>query len=72
MPKTITYKMISNWSMISPVVNDNHLYVNIGGGEGPPRSGNHQHENNKALEIVDESRDLWKFPIMKVIILDTF
>lgn len=52
----MTYKMVGNWSMISPVVNDNPLYVNTGSGEGPPRSGKHQHDN-KALEIVDESRE---------------
>lgn len=51
----VTYKMVGNWSIISPVVNDNPQYVSMGkeGGEG----ANQSQQNNKALEISEKSRE---------------
>jgi glucose/arabinose dehydrogenase len=59
----VTYKMVGNWSIISPVVNDNPRYVSIGkgGGEGA-KGANHSQQNNKALEISEKSREFVQVP----------
>jgi glucose/arabinose dehydrogenase len=52
----VTYRMVGNWSIITPVLNDNPRYVDIGKG-----SSDGVKEANKALEIADKSREFVQF-----------
>ena len=51
----VTYRMVGNWSIISPVVNDKPDFVNIG--KGSAGGDSQEQQSNKALEIPDKSRD---------------
>lgn len=54
----VTYEMIGNWSIISPVLNDNPRYVEIGKERQNDTQGTDQQTHtNKALELADKSRD---------------
>jgi glucose/arabinose dehydrogenase len=54
----VTYKMVGNWSIISPVLNDNPQYIDIGKGSGDGAKGaKHGQQPNKALEIAEKSRE---------------
>ena len=54
----ITYRMIGNWSIISPVINEHPQFVNFGK-KGDERSGtaNQPAQNGKALDLPDKSRE---------------
>jgi glucose/arabinose dehydrogenase len=54
----VTYKMVGNWSVISPVLNNNPQYVNIDKGSGEDaKDANLSQQTNKALRISEKSRE---------------
>jgi glucose/arabinose dehydrogenase len=59
----ITYRMIGNWSIISPVVNDHPQFVNFEKkGDERISTSNQPAQDGKALDLPDKSREFVHIP----------